>query len=126
MIGIFTNFVIMDLIAQIRMGTSLCPGLCPWGHGGIGDVSALHYWYMRDGSDGFQKKADEQISVSEQENSQVRFFLINLPHKVKMQYTVHNTTNWTKNASPSRESLKNGRTDISQSTNLPREICETF
>ena len=71
---ICTNFVTMDLIAQIRMGTSLCPGLCPWGHGGIGDVSALHYWYMRDGSDGFQKKADEQISVSEQENSQVRSF----------------------------------------------------
>ena len=40
--------------------------------------------------------------------------------------TVHDTRNWTKNASPSRESLKNRETDISRSTNLPHEICKTF
>ena len=40
--------------------------------------------------------------------------------------TVLDTRNWTKHASPSRESLENRGTDISRSTNLPREICETF
>ncbi len=43
---------------------------------------------------------------------------------IVLQYTTRETGQ--KNASPSRESLENRGTDISRSTNLPREIYETF